>query len=1159
MNAIFDWLAGPDAQTLCMTLLHTLWQGLAWCVLLLVVLRSLADNRPRARYAVSLVCLYGLLFGACLTWSILRHADAAPARGTPALASAAGIDGHEAADAADLEPARTATLAEPAPTVRPPWIFQLALADVVPWLVGAWIVGASVCLLLSSRRVAAVRRLRGGEPIDDPAVLGMLDRLLARLGWSKRIPLLCVDGLASPGVVGVFKPVILIPSSLATGLTPDQWEAILTHELAHIRRWDYLVNLSQLVVESLLFFNPAAWWISRQVRLEREACCDAAVVDLTAQPFKYATLLVDIAARFQPSGQNAQAAAAVSLTPQQSGSLMERVRRIVTPGGQPELTMRRPVAATFLVLSLLVVGLLQTGADVAVAVAANILSDEERVETLAKSAKEIGVDTAAEPLEKVTIRGVIEIEGKTSSKHRVSISASTRRGSHTSSYPFSGVPFSKKDRKYNFKVTLRPGVSTLVFCHPDFAETVAGPYGSNDGPLVDEVHVLLKPGIDVPVTVVDQENKPVADARVSAVPVPNGTTYRKMPTTDKTGKAVLKHINPEIEYSISVTAPGCQRLHSTKHRLNADSTLRFTIARAVPATGVIVDQQGKPVSGATVRQLRRFRQYTRNTGSRRLLGTSDADGRFVLGELEDHWTYDALVEAEGYAPTALREVRAGDKNLRVELVPALVVQGQIIGTKEQIKRLYDKQVKRVYDKQCIRWHRGFPYLPHKAPHERLSIHGRLKINPEGRFTLSPVAPGKLTFWIGDTFTTRKISTSVKDMRLELSAAGAFELPPMPLKRPIRITFARDGENVSPKGVLVIHRRQPNLNNNRTSPDFPIKDGVVETELYVPDTLNLECKKMIGFWFGYPTSRVDVSADEEPLDIEISVIPAGAVKGVVLNADGTPAVDASASVKFRVSYPTKTGTGGFGGGYHAKTNEHGESFISPIPFGAECSISVSRGHYIATGQAFTMKPDDPFPSHTIKLGRAVDARVRLLDPAGKPIAGQPLTLHCRHPKAPMSWGPPTITDRRGECRFDGLNPELKGDYMVEFKTDRDYLAAKFPLKLDGATTVCRATSGKVIYGKLVDAFGKPVPNADFQALVVRWNPQGDIAPSYAAEKKTDAEGRFRFSNLPGVPMRFHGEVWSSDGEELKEVMPESAEKAKPITIVNTGVESVTIMP
>src|SRR5262249_23468874 len=115
-----------------------------------------------------------------------------------------------------------------------------------------------------------------------------LDALRRRLAWSKPVVLLESCLAETPAVVGFFRPVILIPLGLLTGLPQEQVEAILLHELAHIRRYDYAVNLLLAVVEGMLFYHPAVWWLGRVVRAERENCCDDEVVRATGDRAGYA-------------------------------------------------------------------------------------------------------------------------------------------------------------------------------------------------------------------------------------------------------------------------------------------------------------------------------------------------------------------------------------------------------------------------------------------------------------------------------------------------------------------------------------------------------------------------------------------------------------------------------------------------------------------------------------------------------------------------------------------------------------------------------------------------------------------------------------------------------------------------------------------------------
>jgi len=139
--------------------------------------------------------------------------------------------------------------------------------------------------------------------------------------------------------------VVLVPASTLAGLSPQQLEAILAHELAHVRRHDYLANLLQTAVETLLFYHPAVWWVSAQIRRERENCCDDLAVAVCGDRLGYARALVDLEGLRIEAPRLALAAS--------GGSLTDRIRRLVGVPGRPS---RRPWAAGLLALALLPAG-----------------------------------------------------------------------------------------------------------------------------------------------------------------------------------------------------------------------------------------------------------------------------------------------------------------------------------------------------------------------------------------------------------------------------------------------------------------------------------------------------------------------------------------------------------------------------------------------------------------------------------------------------------------------------------------------------------------------------------------------------------------------------------------------------------------------------------
>jgi beta-lactamase regulating signal transducer with metallopeptidase domain len=207
--------------------------------------------------------------------------------------------------------------------------------NIDPWLpafVLAWVCGVVILSLRVMCGWLWVQRMTShGVTPASPFWEQLAVRLSRRLHITRRVRLLESTVVDVPTVIGWMKPVVLLPASALAGLSPHQLEAILAHELAHIRRHDYLVNLLQTLVETLLFYHPAVWWLSRRIRAERENCCDDLAVSLSGDAYTYAKALADLEA-LRGSGAPLVIAA-------NGGSLVHRVRRLL---GAPTHAGRAP-------------------------------------------------------------------------------------------------------------------------------------------------------------------------------------------------------------------------------------------------------------------------------------------------------------------------------------------------------------------------------------------------------------------------------------------------------------------------------------------------------------------------------------------------------------------------------------------------------------------------------------------------------------------------------------------------------------------------------------------------------------------------------------------------------------------------------------------------
>ena len=358
MAAIETWLREPAARAIGWALLQFLWQGTGVGILTALALLALRRSASDVRYVVSSIGLAVMLTLPLVT-GVQKYE--AIARGTVdgagfELSNGAGVPAGAAASPAAVEAPHPnlflpASSSSSLPRLRMPRAESLLPALMLVWLGGV--------LLLSLRLLTGwlwVQRLRTrGVAAADEACRRMAARLGRRLHITRTVTLLESSLVDVPTVIGFLKPVVLLPAAALAGLTALQVEAILAHELAHIRRHDYLVNLLQTLVETVLFYHPAVWWLSRRIRIERENCCDDLAVSLCGDPVAYAAALADLEA-LRSSGPTPQRHIAMAAT---GGSLLHRVRRLL---GAPSSHSGRGPAWLAGAAALLLVGGIALGA-----------------------------------------------------------------------------------------------------------------------------------------------------------------------------------------------------------------------------------------------------------------------------------------------------------------------------------------------------------------------------------------------------------------------------------------------------------------------------------------------------------------------------------------------------------------------------------------------------------------------------------------------------------------------------------------------------------------------------------------------------------------------------------------------------------------------------
>ncbi|MEO7936566.1 MAG: M56 family metallopeptidase [Dokdonella sp.] len=303
------------------SLIHFLWQGALIGILFALAKGVLPKEQSAIRYATGLIALMVLVACPFFTFFVLW---------SPAALEMASVGNLALAQELVVLPSATIGGADSSGA----WL---------PLLVAGWVAGVFVMLWRGLHQWRALERIATRLAWRQTEIEDMLARVACRFGSLPAVRVLVSACIDTPTLIGWFKPVILLPVAVVTGFPRHQLELILAHELGHLRRYDHLVNLGQAIVETLLFYHPVVHWISREVRHEREICCDNLVLRLTdSEPREYARTLAALENVRQLAPQLAVAAS--------GGILLERVRRIVG-AASPRTHSRRSLLGLSLIVA----------------------------------------------------------------------------------------------------------------------------------------------------------------------------------------------------------------------------------------------------------------------------------------------------------------------------------------------------------------------------------------------------------------------------------------------------------------------------------------------------------------------------------------------------------------------------------------------------------------------------------------------------------------------------------------------------------------------------------------------------------------------------------------------------------------------------------------
>ena len=591
----FAWLDESFSLRLAVTLLHFLWQGVAVALLVVVVGWLLRRASAQMRYVVNVAAMLVLVSCLPVTFALVdvsRPIAESGATRTPVGSrlneskrlhdNAIAMPGGTAVIDTDSDSALSPMLDTdpPTPEARPSdadaspdapvfqtlsWLFPVA-----PYLTLIYLAGV---LLMMLRLVTALwggQKLRcGSTPLNDGTLLAMVKRQAQRIGLKIAPAVAFCEQISIPVVVGVVKPIILLPAALASGLSPDQLQALVTHELAHIRRFDLIVNLLQRLIESVLFFHPAVWFVSRRVSVERENAADDMVLAAGWQRANYADALVRMA-ELSSALRNtrvANPAAALAASGANTSDFKRRVLRLLEASDQSKFRLTRRGVLLFVTMcaALLIMAMVQAnnknGSDDSDSRETNRPMDGPKSTVRAlepPSAGEVAAPATKRP------RFVLSVELRHAKSQPIGEHV-MRLVSPGSSFP--SMLLMKSGDRFEVDFQSAGQVGVLLIDIPGFTPTNTPEF--TVGPELKPIVVELEPAVPVRITgtVKNADGKPLPGARVRVRRIFYGTNtqlpWGAETSTDAEGRFGLKHLRAGEVVSIAVDKEGVGQ-HETK-------------------------------------------------------------------------------------------------------------------------------------------------------------------------------------------------------------------------------------------------------------------------------------------------------------------------------------------------------------------------------------------------------------------------------------------------------------------------------------------------------------------------------------------------------------------------------------------------------------------
>jgi beta-lactamase regulating signal transducer with metallopeptidase domain len=1139
MTAFTDFLQSAMAGDMAMALLHTLWQGLLIALALLLLLKNIPGKRPELRYRLSIVSLLAIVLCWLGTFSTLQY-EAPDSPSQHIKAASLAVNSADPMSAGTIEKVHQTQLSPspvspPAANADPLDTPQENKISYVGWGVAIWLTGVLVMLARLFAALAGAARLkRDARDIDDPVIIELFEQLCQRMRMRQRIRLGASSILRHPGVIGIFRPLLLIPVSLISEISVDDLETIFAHELAHIRRMDYLVNFGQMIVEALLFFNPAVWWISRRIRIEREACCDVAGIESAGQRVKYAQVLFDQLAKAHVTQAPVMAAAVTAFSDDSTDASAERVKRIINPQHTPRIRIGWMKLVLWIgVAGIVLLGLWKT-TKLTVSVAAQLMTPQERIDKMEEIAETHGREYRDyKDSDRVTLSGTVSTYNGMPVPKEASIYIKAYRAG--SSY---GVHFNiQKDGTFEHFVRCNENVFVSVEA-PGYAPAYSETYHPEPNDVIDNIHIVLTEGFTAHIKVVNEQGSAIPNANLDkhysleSKGGWSGYGHVGKVRSDENGMAAFEHCL-DRPTRMNVQADGYQKIDSAVYTLVPNQTTLVTMKKGLIASGrVVAKEDGMPIPGAQFKLVYKQRpghSWHYGTDRKDYASVSDASGQFILNTLAEDFSYTYVVEAEGYNRFALPKVKPGDKDLKVEMLPELCIEGRLVGDLSKLSNSYFSESRTRLP--SLSW-RGDFAGDNRQQYEGVDSYGHVRVEIKdgvGHFALSNILGDSIQFRgkERDPVVTVKLNgASIEDLVIDLDRKTSNHSAITAHPAILTFTSPAGYPPVNGKARLWYMSKEVSESDHRkwSGLDLLIENGVGKVDFPAPAYLRLAQTEAIkGFWVEPDSWKTDklVVAGPEPYERTIVADPAGSIYGQILDEQGKLIKHANMGLllvkrpeKYRDYDNFHWVKTRMTRGFADRATETGKFHTPTLPLGGSYVIVARDEDTWLMSKPIKLTADKPIQEVTLRLPETKQIHGRILLPDKTPAVDTELTL-----KGSLQYGDEAgqnntghaiRTDNRGAFLFEKINPQKPLKYVLQIKPGPRLQPLNIEVKPGRARTYT-LKRGFTLKGKIVDdKTGWPIPGAWIYAEAL--DDDNRLSRYRTSDKTTDKDGGFFFTSL-----------------------------------------------